>query len=356
MSQRPPRRSTRARFVPLALIVLLGGAVLLRPGDDGGALLLANPDRARVAELRAAFDALPEAPLVLVGLDADLGTYPEIQVAVRAALADLLARDARLAVVSFSPEGRAIAGAELDRLRRDGVGADQLLDLGFIAGAEAGMVRAVTDLLPTGSEGPMADAIRETGTGIAAFGLVLVVGGTELGPRTWVEQVGTRLPSLPIAAIVPTFAQPELAPYLRTGQLVALLATLRDGAAYAADVGGGGEGAPDRVPSALAMLVGLLVALGALGRTVAASLWGIAPGPDDSAGTSGRHRGTGQETETEADADATTGDKAAADADAATDASGAGAEDATDADAGSAAGPTEGPRPASATEPEGESR
>lgn len=308
MSQRPPRRSSRARLVPVALIVLLGGAVLLRPGDDGGALLLANPDRTRVEEMQAAFAALPEAPLVLVGLDADLGTYAEIRVAVRAALADLLAHDAQLAIVSFTPEGRAIAGAELDRLGRDGVGADQLLDLGFIAGAEAGMVRAVTDLLPAGADGPVADAIRQADAGMAAFGLVLVVGGTELGPRTWVEQVGTRLPSMPIAAIVPTFAQPELAPYLRTGQLVALLATLRDGAAFAADVSTGGDGAPDRVPSALAMLLGMLVALGALGRSVTASLWGIAPGPEDSTGASvpvtGAGPGSGPETDAGADAEA----------------------------------------------------
>lgn len=323
MTQRRPGRLTPARLAPLALLVLLGAAVLLRPGDDGGALLLANPDRARADELQAAFAALPEAPLVLVGLDADLGTYPEIRVAVRAALADLLARDARLAVVSFTPEGRAIAGAELDRLRRDGVGADQLLDLGFIAGAEAGMVRAVTAIVPAGAEGSIADALREADAGMAAFGLVLVVGGTELGPRTWVEQVGTRLPSLPIAAIVPTFAQPELAPYLRTGQLVALLATLRDGAAYVADVGGGGDAAPDQVPSALAMLLGMLVALGALGRSVAANLWGPTRGPDDLTGRSGRQGDDGDETVTDAEGDAAAGGRTATDEDAATHAAGA---------------------------------
>jgi hypothetical protein len=334
-------------LAPLALVVLLAAAVLMRPGDDGGALLLANPDRTRVAELHAALAALPDAPLVLIGLDADLGTYPEIRVAVRAALADLLARDARLAIVSFTPEGRAIAGAELDRLRRAGFGDEELLDLGFIAGSEAGMVRAVTDLLPVGVDGSVADAIQEADAGIAAFDLALVVGGGELGPRTWVEQVGTRLPGLPIAAIVPTFAQPELAPYLRTGQLVALLATLRDGAAYAADVADESQAQPERVPSALAMLLGMLVALGALGRTVAASLWGGGPGPDDGERTSTRRRrGDGPVTDADAEADVghagvdAAGDvAAAADGRAPTD-----AEAATDPQAGT--GP----------EPEGDAR
>jgi len=327
MNERAPRFPTRAMLAPLALVVLLGAAVLVRPGDDGGALLLANPDRTRVAELHAAFAALPEAPLVLIGMDADLGTYPEVRVAVRAAFSDLQARDARLAFVSFTPEGRAIAGAELDRLRGAGFGDDQLLDLGFIAGAEAGMVRAVTDLLPAGVAGSLADAIREADAGMGAFDLALVVGGGELGPRTWVEQVGTRLPGLAIAAIVPTLAQPELAPYLRTGQLVALLATLRDSAAYAADVAEGATGAPERVPSALAMLLGMLVALGALGRGVASGLWGVPSGPGGGAGTSDRHRGGGPAT----DADAAT-DAGNPDGDVATD-----AERASDTDAATAA-------------------
>jgi hypothetical protein len=270
-------RTRPSTIAPVVLVIVLGAAALARPGDEAGALQLANPDRSRVSELRAALNALPERPAVLVGLDADLGTYPEIRAAVRAAFDDLLARDARLAFVSFTPEGRAVASAELDRLGRAGVDDDDLLDLGFVAGAEAGMVRAVTSVLPADAEGSLADLIREADGGMAAFDLALVVGGGELGPRTWVEQVGPRLPSLPIAAIAPTFAQPELAPYLRTGQLVALLATLRDGAAYAASVHPTASAETDRVPSALAMLFGMVVALGVLGRSLASGVWG-APG------------------------------------------------------------------------------
>jgi hypothetical protein len=258
----------------MAVIVLLGAAAFARPGDEGGALVLANPDRSRVTELRSALAALPESPAVLIGLDADLGTYPEIRAVVRAAFDDLLARGAALAFVSFTPEGRAVASAELDRLARSGIAAGRLLDLGFVTGAEAGMVRAVTEIVPADATGDLADLVREAGGGMAAFNLAVVVGGGDLGPRTWVEQVGPRLPSLPIVAIAPTFAQPELAPYLRTGQLVALLATLRDGAAYVASVRPTGTAEPERVPSALAMLLGMVVALAVIGRSLAAALRG----------------------------------------------------------------------------------
>jgi hypothetical protein len=306
--------SRAARLAPVALLVVLGAAALARPGDEGGALALANPDRSRVSELRAALAALPSGAAVLVGLDADLGTYPEIRAVVRAAFDDLLEREARLAFVSFTPEGRAIASAELDRLGRARVDAAQLLDLGFVAGAEAGMVRAVTDVLPAAAAGSLANAIREAGGGMAAFDLALVVGGGELGPRTWVEQVGPRLPSLPIAAIAPTFAQPELAPYLRTGQLVGLLATVRDGSAYVDSVRPPAS-SDARVPSALAMLLGMILALAVIGRSLASALGGTGGGGIGGIGGFRRPNGSGSATsaaegsvEDSADASATDGE------------------------------------------------
>ena len=118
----------------------------------------------------------------------------------------------------------------------------------------------------------MADAIRESGGGMTAFSLAVVVSGTEISARSWVEQVGTRLPELPMLAIAPTFLEPELQPYLRTGQLAALLATARDDAAFvktviAADprVGPSGLESP---PPAAALLVGMLLALAVLGVTL----------------------------------------------------------------------------------------
>ena len=255
-------------LVALSIAILAGGAV------PGGALQMANPDTARVSEVDEAFDALPDDALVLVAMDGDLGTYPEIRPAVRAALDDLLRRGAALAFVSVSVEGRAIAVAELARLGAGGVDADGLLDLGYVSGVEAGLVRLVTDALPPGAEVGMASTIEERGGGLSAFDLFLLVGGTDVGPRTWVEQVGTRLPQKPMMGLAPTFAQPELAPYLRTSQLVALLATVRDDAAYVESVGDDAEAEnpADRLPSAAAMLLGMLVALVVLAQALGGAL------------------------------------------------------------------------------------
>ena len=250
----------------LALLVVLGAAFLIAPGDRSEALALPNPDRARVSELQVVLDGLPDQAVVLVAMDADLGTYAEIRPATRAALDDLLGRGASLAFVTVTAEGRAISAAEVERIREQGVGEDRLLDLGYVSGVEAGLVRLAGSAVPADASGSLADAIHGRGGGLDAFDLALLVGGSDVGPRTWVEQVGTRVQSLPMVAIAPTFAQPELAPYLRTGQLSALIATVRDAAAYA-DVAG-----TERPPSALAMLAGMLVAVLVLGRHLLGAL------------------------------------------------------------------------------------
>jgi peptidoglycan/LPS O-acetylase OafA/YrhL len=141
-------------------------------------------------------------------------------------------------------------------------------DLGFVAGAEAGLVLSVTDLASR-EGGTLPQSFSALEGGIAAADLVLVIGGVDIGPRTWVEQVATRLPELPLVAIVPTFMQPEVAPYLRSGQLQGLVATVRD----AASVAGADTGAPP-----LGLLAGMLLALALVVRALAA----IRPGGDAS--------------------------------------------------------------------------
>ena len=264
---------------PFLLLAALALGIVLDGVVGGDQLQVANPDTARADDMRAALDALPEAPLVLVAMDPDLGTYPEIRGTVRALLDDLLGRGARLALVSYSVEGRAVAAAELERLAAGGAEAGRLLDLGFVAGAEAGLVLSVTDLRPV-SGATVTQAFSAASAGIAAFDMALVVGGSDIGPRTWAEQVAPRVPDLPIVAVVPTFLHPEVAPYVRTGQLTALLGTMRDDAAYLSAVRApSGIRDATSAAGALPMLVGLLVALVFIGRAVYAQRLGFGTPP-----------------------------------------------------------------------------
>lgn len=250
------------RAAPALLLLLVLVVASLLSGGTGG-LRLASPDRSHVDQLRMAIGDLPNGALVLIAFDADLGTYPEIRATTRVAIDDLAAHDAQLAIVSFTPEGRAIAAAERDRIARAGT-AEPPADLGFVAGAEAGLVRGIASIVPSSAQGAVFDAIRERGGGIGAFDMVLIVSGSDISARSWVEQVGSRLPDLSMVAIAPTFLDPELEPYLRSGQLTALLATLREGVAYAEAVSAGSASSPGPTPGPLPMLVGMLAAIAVL--------------------------------------------------------------------------------------------
>jgi hypothetical protein len=248
----------RAQLAWAAVVVGLAVAAVLRP-DVG--LALPNPDRARAMELDALLDGLPSDALVVVGFDPDLGTYAELRPTVRVLLDEIVDHGARIALMSFTPEGRALAIAELGRLTREGT-APAVSDLGFTPGAEAALVAAAQGL-PAAADG----LASELADGIGTADLAVVVGGNDLGPRSWVEQVVPRAPDLPLAAVAPTVLLPELLPYLDSGQLDALLGTVRDGAAYRSLVG---QARPDDPgPTPLGVVAGIGVALVVLGDAVA---------------------------------------------------------------------------------------
>ena len=259
------RREILDRLAPLALLLLLVAAVLL-PIDAG--LDLANAHSPAAEGMTDGLDALPDGSTVLVGFDPDLGTYAEIRPTVRTLLADLLDRDARLAFISLTPEGRALAVTELERLAAAGVDDDRVVDLGFIPGAEAALV-SVADALAAGEP-----VLGPSGIEDVIPSLAVVVGGNDLGPRSWVEQVQARVGDLRIAAVVPTSLIPEAQPYVEGGQLTALIATPRDGATYrdAAEVGRFASVAESGGPPVVALLVGMLAALVVLGAGVVSRL------------------------------------------------------------------------------------
>lgn len=265
------RRTSLARVAPALLVVLLAVA-LVAPAP--AVLRLEAADDGPAQRWSVVLDSLPAEATVLVAHDPDLGTYAEIRPTVRAALADLLARNARLAFVSLTPEGRALLLAELARLEREVVNPVRILDLGFVPGAEAALVSLSTGpTIPAGAQGSIARALASDGT--AALDALLVIGGNDLGPRSWIEQFTPRVGDLPVLAITPTVLLPEIQPYLGSGQLDAALSTPRDGAAYRAAVALGPlERLRESVePSALGLLVGMLVAIVVLGHG-----WGVRVG------------------------------------------------------------------------------
>lgn len=265
------RRARAVAAAPGAVLALLAVAWLIPVGSW---LDLAPADAEAPITWDATLDQLPPTPLVLVAFDADIGTYAEIRPTVRAALGDLLAREARLAFVSLTPEGRALALAEIDRFERGGANPQRRIDLGFVPGAEAGIVELSRDLpVPDGATGSIARRLDDEGP--SAIDALFVVGGNDIGPRSWIEQFVPRVGPVPVVAVAPTVLLPELLPYLESDQLQALIATPADGAAYreTAWLGNLDRFADSAEPRPLPVAVGLVVALVVLGL----ALLGIGP-------------------------------------------------------------------------------
>ncbi len=263
------RRALALRAAPAVLVLLLGVATLV-PLDE--ALRLESGDDSIAQRWEETLDGLPDDADVLVGFDPDLGTYPEIRPTVRVALAELYGRGASLAFISLTPEGRALAIAEIDRLTRVGANPRRLADLGFLPGAEAALVRLTRTFPDPVVDGALARALAEGG--FAEVDAVLVVGGNDLGPRGWVEQVLPRIDGVPLLAVAPAVLLPELVPYLATGQLDALVGTPRDGATYraTAELGTADRLVTPDAPSTLAILAGLVAAVAALGQALLGGL------------------------------------------------------------------------------------
>jgi hypothetical protein len=265
------RRRLLSRGAPLLLVVALGAAVLA-PFDEALRVESGNDVAERWA---TAMERLPEDADVLVGFDPDLGTYAEIRPTVQAVLASLLARQSRLAFVSLTPEGRGLAIEELARLGRNDANMARIADLGFLAGAEAGLVSLTRGLPdPRGAERPIPRRLADEG--IATMDAILVVGGNDLGPRSWVEQVLPRIDDVVLLAVAPTVLLPELLPYEATGQVDALVGTAREGAALRGtfELGVYDRLAPSGGPSAAAVLVGLLIAAAVLGHGLLSAMLG----------------------------------------------------------------------------------
>ncbi len=229
---RPGSRPTLRDALPALFVVLLAVATLV-----GGSVTIEadGATDAGATGLHAALDAQGRGRM-LVAFDADVGTYAEVRPAVRAAFAQLVRDGASLSFVSLTGEGRALALAEIERLRSGGVEANRLLDLGYRAGAEAALVDATRSIVPAAATGTLADALRASGASVGAFDAVLVIGGSDIGPRAWVEQVGPRVPGVPLLAIAPSIALPQASPYLATRQLAALVVGARQVADYVAIV------------------------------------------------------------------------------------------------------------------------
>jgi hypothetical protein len=193
--------------------------------------------------------ALSQEDTVLISFDFEPGLIGEMEATSAALLDDIMEKGAKLALVSTSPTGPALAerfihDAQDNRQDSDGI---QYVNLGYIPGGVSGLAAFAQNpnwAAPTSLDGAQAWEMQPLTNikSISDFALVLLISDNPNTTRAWVEQVNPHLEPAPMVAVVSAQIEPVARTYL--GQIDGLISGMVGGAAY--EVMGGANLARER--------------------------------------------------------------------------------------------------------------
>ncbi len=212
-----------------------------------------TPDEARA--LARMINGLGDQAPVLIAFDYEPGLSGELDAAAAAVIDHLMLRGTRMAVVSTSPIGPAVAerflaNAPGDHDYRSG---EQYTNLGYIAGGPSGLLNFSLDpkattvvafddrpiwqlLLSPEEDSPWNQEPLQGVSSVFDFSMTLVITDDPDVARIWIEQVQPRLQVRSLAMIVSAQAGPLVRPYFGE-QVSGLLVGMAGGMAYEQHLG-----------------------------------------------------------------------------------------------------------------------
>lgn len=233
----PPAGIGRAFRWAASLLMLAAVGVASFSGSHVLAMPTSMPNETAAA-IEAARSLEPSA-VVLVVFDYEPSTVGEME-ATAAPLLDhmMILRHPRLAVVSTSPTGPALAERMLDGVLKDRgyVRGQTYVNLGYIPGGLIGVQAFAQDPVATMPFGVAAEPVWKSaplaGTvQLAEFGAIVVITDSLESGRTWIEQTATSRGNVPLILAASAQAGPMLLPYFDSGQVAGLVAGI-NGAAH----------------------------------------------------------------------------------------------------------------------------
>jgi hypothetical protein len=241
----------------IAFVLLIASLIPLLNASESAAL----PNETSFPESSAVFnqiEALPEAAIVLVAFDVEVGFYGEMRPVASAVLSHMLAKGVNLHFLSTLPTGPALA----DRMMEESANGDaEYLNLGYLSGSMAALRSFASqprqvNLLPSLWTAETLAEIDE----ISDFDLILLISSDAEDARVWIEQVGPYSKKGMVAA-TSAQAAPLLYAYLQGDEamLKGLVGGLQ-GAAYYEQLSGQ-EGAARSYWDAQSYVVGVSVVL-----------------------------------------------------------------------------------------------
>lgn len=227
--------------VILAALLLLLGLVVSMPIP--GALPQLYP--VEVAALFNELSILPQDSPVLIAIDYDPALAGEMQLSSAGMLGHLMARGARLALISTRPTGAMLA----DSLTRSVLAgqpqfpsSDHLVNLGYLPGDAAGLrtfARQPRQSTPYTADLKLAwDSPALQGINLLSdFSAVIVITDSAEGMRNWVEQIQPSLGQTPLFVVLSAQAGPLVQPYFESDQIQGGISGLLGGAMYSQILG-----------------------------------------------------------------------------------------------------------------------
>lgn len=188
-------------------------------------------------------DGLPEQAPVLLAVDYEPGLSGEMQLTAGSVVDHLMARNARLAVMSTVATGPVLADALLAdaQTRQPGYSLiDQTLNLGFLPGGTAGLQefasrpQVALQYTADGKRLAWTEPVLQGVTGLKNFSLVVVMTDNAETARAWVEQVSPFLNGgqVPLLFVTSAQAAPFIQPYIDSAQVQGLVSGLAGGTMY----------------------------------------------------------------------------------------------------------------------------
>lgn len=229
------------RWLVSILLILAVGLPLVTNIQIPQATVLKSP------EMLSAFSLIgslpPNAP-VLVVFDYDPALSGELEAAATPLMDQLLLQGPRLALISTSPTGPALAERFLTDTSVSPLIAghkyqpgQQYVDLGYLAGGPSGIqyfAMSPLEAAPFTLDGkpawqlPPLQGVQK----LSDFSAILILTDNADTGRIWIEQTGSAIGSTPLLMVISAQTEPMLLPYYDSGQIKGLVTGLAGGEAY----------------------------------------------------------------------------------------------------------------------------
>ena len=191
--------------------------------------------------------SLPSNAPVLVIFDYDPALSGEMEAAAAPLMDHLLLQGPRLALISTSPTGPALAERFLHDASASPLVAghnyqsgQQYVNLGYLAGGPSGVqffAGSPTEAAKFTLDGKQAwtmPPLQEV-RALSDFAAIIVLTDNADSGRVWIEQTGSTIGNAPMLMVISAQAEPMILPYYASGQVKGLVTGLAGGEAYAAD-------------------------------------------------------------------------------------------------------------------------